>query len=286
MKLKISDYKLLCNIGSADYNEDIIGLSPYGTWVLDGATGLNNKNLVSNESDANWFVNRWNTYLHDNIKNNDSLRNIIRNGIDEIKSEYMNLVSQNKIEPLDFPSCAATILKFHEDKIEYILLGDCTLFYKTKDLVKVYKDTSLDYFDKIVYDKMANIENGEQLTLNEKKSILMPTIISNRLKKNKHDGYWVLEFSKDALENCISGFIEIEDKIELMIMSDGFSCAYDKYNLYTKEEMMDIAKDKGIDYIYNKIRNIEKEDELSVKFPRFKIHDDSSCIYLDIYRNK
>ena len=69
-------------------------------------------------------------------------------------------------------------------------------------------------------------------------------------------------------------------------MSNGFSCAYDKYNLYTKEEMMDIAKDKGIDYIYNKIRNIEKEDELSVKFPRFKIHDDSSCIYLDIYRNK
>ena len=40
------------------------------------------------------------------------------------------------------------------------------------------------------------------------------------------------------------------------------------------------------DKFYNKIRNIEKEDELSVKFPRFKIHDDSSCIYLDIYRNK
>ena len=44
MELKINDYKLLCNKGSAKFNEDIIGLSPYGAWVLDGATGLNNKN--------------------------------------------------------------------------------------------------------------------------------------------------------------------------------------------------------------------------------------------------
>ena len=286
MILKISDYKLLCNRGSGDYNEDIIGLTPHGAWVLDGATGLNNKNLVSNESDANWFVNKWNEYLNENIKNDDSLRNIIKNGIDKIKSEYLTLVGDNKLELLDFPSCAATILKFHKDKIEYLLLGDCTLFAKSKDDVKIYKDTSLDYFDNLVYTAMSNIENKENITLNEKKEILMPTIISNRLKKNKNDGYWVLEFSKDAAENCISGFIDIEDKIELMLMSDGFSCAYDKYNIFTKEGMMKVARDKGIDYIYNKVRNIEKEDEVAIKFPRFKIHDDSSCIYLDIYKSK
>ena len=286
MILKISDYKLLCNRGSGDYNEDIIGLTPYGAWVLDGATGLNNKNLVSSESDANWFVNSWNTYLHENIKNNDSLRNIIKNGIDKIKSDYLNLVGENKLEPLDFPSCAATILKFHKNKIEYLLLGDCTLFTKDNNEVKIYKDTSLDYFDNLVYTAMSNIKNKENLTLNEKKAILMPTIISNRLKKNKSDGYWVLEFSKDAADNCISGFIDIEDKIEIMIMSDGFSCAYDKYNIFDKENMMNAARDKGVDYIYNKIRTIEKEDEVAIKFPRFKIHDDSSCIYLDIYRSK
>ena len=46
MELKINDYKLLCNKGSADFNEDIIGLKPYGVWVLDGDTVLNNKNLI------------------------------------------------------------------------------------------------------------------------------------------------------------------------------------------------------------------------------------------------
>ena len=37
MSIKFNDYKLLCNRGSADFNEDVVGLSPYGAWVLDGA---------------------------------------------------------------------------------------------------------------------------------------------------------------------------------------------------------------------------------------------------------
>ena len=80
MELKINDYKLLCNKGSSNFNEDIVGLSSYGAWVLDGATGLNNKNLVSNESDAKWYVNWWNKYLHENMKRNDSLKEIIKDG--------------------------------------------------------------------------------------------------------------------------------------------------------------------------------------------------------------
>ena len=56
-----------------------------------------------------------------------------------------------------------------------------------------------------------------------------------------------------------------------MLTSDGFSCAYDRYGIFNKEEMLNIAKEKGIDYIYNKIRNIENEDDMSIKFPRFKI---------------
>ena len=98
MELKINDYKLLCNKGSAKFNEDIIGLSPYGAWVLDGATGLNNKNLVSNESDAKWYVNWWNKYLHENMKRNDSLKEIMKDGIDEITKEYYELIGDNKVE--------------------------------------------------------------------------------------------------------------------------------------------------------------------------------------------
>ena len=284
MELKINDYKLLCNKGSAKFNEDIIGLTPYGTWVLDGATGLNNKNLISNESDAKWYVNWWNRYLHANIHKEEPLKDIVKIGVENIKNEYSTLLKDNKVENLDYPSCAAAILKFYEDKIEYILLADCTLFVNNKNGFKIYKDMAIEKLDKMVYYAMENLENSESMTLNEKKSKVMPIIINNRLKKNTPYGYWSLEFSTEAIDNCLSGFIEIDDNTQIMLTSDGFSCAYDRYGIFEKEDMLNIAKEEGIDYIYKKIRNLENEDYMSTKFPRFKISDDSSCVYLDVYK--
>lgn len=285
MGLKISDYKLLCNKGSGDFNEDIIGLSPYGAWVLDGATGLNNKNLVSTESDAKWYVNWWNSYLHENMKREDSLKEIIKDGIEEITEEYNKLIGDNKIEAIDFPSCSCSILKFYEDKIEYLLLGDCTLLLDHNETVKILKDETICGLDKKVFDFMEEIKDSTNLTLNEKKAKVMPIIIENRLKKNTVGGYWALEFSKDAVDNCVSGFIYLEDEMKIMMTSDGFSCGYDRYKIFDKDEMMKVAQVKGIDYIYRKVRKLEKDDEMAIEFPRFKIYDDSSCVYLDFYKH-
>ena len=85
MEIKVCD--ILCYKGSAKYNEDIIGVNPFGAWVLDGATGLNNKNLVSKKSDANWYVNWWNNYLHQNISKKSTLKEIMMDGIEKIKNE-------------------------------------------------------------------------------------------------------------------------------------------------------------------------------------------------------
>ena len=59
----------------------------------------------------------------------------------------------------------------------------------------------------------------------------------------------------------------------------------EQYNLFTKEEIFNVAQNEGIDYIYKNLRSIEKSDENGLEFTRFKVHDDSSCIYLDIYKN-
>ena len=284
MELKINDYKLLCNKGSANFNEDIVGLSPYGAWVLDGATGLNNKNLVSNESDAKWYVNWWNKYLHENMKRNDSLKEIMKDGIDEITKEYYKLIGDNKVESLDFPSCACSLVKFYEDKIEYLILGDCTLLVNSKGIVETFKDDAISKLDKKVYDYMAKLENSKNMTFNERKAKVMHIIIENRLKKNTIGGYWSLEFSKEAIDNCVSGFIDIKDNTKIMMTSDGFSCAHDRYGIFSKEEIINLANTEGIDYIYKKVREFEKSDDNGVEYPRFKVHDDSSCVYLDIYK--
>lgn len=282
MKVDIKKFEILCDKGSGTYNEDIVGVCPKGAWVLDGATGLNNKNLISKESDAKWYVSWWNKYLRENINNNKSLKEIVLEGLENIRKEYLSKLNKVSIEAIDTPSASAIIIKLHNDKLEYFLLGDCTLFLNNSNENIIIKDERVSKFDEEVFIKMSKLNESGNFTIVEKKNILLPTIIENRLKKNCENGYWILEFNKKAVEKSIHGYINIEDEVKVMMSSDGFSCAWDRYNIFKENEMIEIGQNKGIEYIKSKIRELEKEDDKGMIFPRFKESDDSSCVYLHV----
>lgn len=280
--MDINNYQAICYQGSAKYNEDIIGFTPNGLWVLDGATGLNNKNLVSNESDAKWYVKWWNEYLYNNIQKDMSLKEIIREGIQKIKVEYINNLEDKNISKLDKPSSSLCVVKLHKESIEYLVLGDCALHTKTKDKVSIIKDKNLCALDNKVYEEMEALENLHSLTFDEIRTSVMDTIINNRLKKNTKEGYWILEFEEDAAENAIYGNINTEKGISIMLTSDGYSCISDRYKLIEDEKLIEEVKKQGVSSIYNRLRAFEEEEKSVNRYPRFKIKDDSSCIYLDI----
>ena len=283
MGIVIRESKLLCCKGSGEFNEDVAGMTRYGAWVLDGATGLNNKKIVSDESDAKWYVDWWNNYLSQNIDKDFSLKDILYNGIDIVTREYKNTVGNTKVDKLDIPSCSIVIIKYYKDKLEYLVLGDCTLLTKVNNNYNCIKDESVCRLDEVVFNSIKNIENINELSLLDKKNKVLPVIIENRLKKNSKEGYWILEFNKDAVDNAIHGFIDVKDEISIVLTSDGFSCAFDRYNLVNKKDVFSIVQNEGIDHIYNKIRNLEREDLNGIVYPRFKMSDDSTCVYLNLY---
>ncbi len=69
-----------------------------------------------------------------------------------------------------------------------------------------------------------------------------------------------------------------------MMASDGFSCAWDRYNIFSENEIIEIGQSKGIEYIKDKVRKLENKDKEGIVFPRFKKSDDSSCVYLNIIK--
>ncbi len=282
MEIDIKGYELLCDKGSGKYNEDVVGVCRDGAWLLDGATGLNNKNLISKESDAKWYVSWWNKYLYENIGKNKSLQEIVIEGLDNIEKEYLLKLNNIEIEELDTPSASVIIIKFYKEKLEYFLLGDCTLLFNDLHQNTTIKDERVCKFDDEVYEMMEKLNKREKLNIVEKKNILLPIIIKNRLKKNKEDGYWILEFDKEAVEKSMHGYINVENEIKIMMASDGFSCAWDRYNIFSENEIIEIGQSKGIEYIKDKVRKMENKDKEGIIFPRFKKSDDSSCVYLNI----
>lgn len=283
MKIDIKDYKLLCHKGSGEYNEDIVRVCKYGAWILDGSTGLNKKNLISKESDAKWYVSWWDKYLYENINKDKSLKTIVCEGIENIKQEYLSTLAGIRLEKLDMPSASVAIVKFYKDKVEYFLLGDCTIVINDINENIILKDDGVCKFDNMIFEKMKKLNNNNKsLSVKDKKDILLPYIIENRLKKNSEEGYWILEFDELAVEKSMHDYISINDELKLIISSDGFSCAYDRYNIFSVENIIQIVEENGIEYVNDKVRKLEHEDKNGLIFPRFKESDDSSCAYLHI----
>ena len=283
MKIDIKDYKLLCHKGSGEYNEDIVRVCKYGAWILDGSTGLNKKNLISKESDAKWYVSLWDKYLYENINKDKSLKTIVCEGIENIKQEYLSTLAGIRLEKLDMPSASVAIVKFYKDKVEYFLLGDCTIVINDTNENIILKDDGVCKFDNMIFEKMKKLNNNNKsLSVKDKKDILLPYIIENRLKKNSEEGYWILEFDELAVEKSMHDYISINDELKLIISSDGFSCAYDRYNIFSVENIIQIVEENGIEYVNDKVRKLEHEDKNGLIFPRFKESDDSSCVYLHI----
>ncbi|MCI7207369.1 MAG: hypothetical protein PUC84_04950 [Clostridiales bacterium] len=282
MKIDIKDYKLLCHKGSGEYNEDIVRVCKYGAWILDGSTGLNKKNLISKESDAKWYVSWWDKYLYENINKDKSLKTIVCEGIENIKQEYLSTLAGIRLEKLDMPSASVAIVKFYKDKVEYFLLGDCTIVINDTNENIILKDDGVCKFDNMIFEKMKKLNKNKSLSVKDKKDILLPYIIENRLKKNSEEGYWILEFDELAVEKSMHDYISINDELKLIISSDGFSCAYDRYNIFSVENIIQIVEENGIEYVNDKVRKLEHEDKNGLIFPRFKESDDSSCAYLHI----
>ena len=283
MKIDIKDYKLLCHKGSGEYNEDIVRVCKYGAWILDGSTGLNKKNLISKESDAKWYVSWWDKYLYENINKDKSLKTIVCEGIENIKQEYLSTLAGIRLEKLDMASASVAIVKFYKDKVEYFLLGDCTIVINDTNENIILKDDGVCKFDNMIFEKMKKLNNNNKsLSVKDKKDILLPYIIENRLKKNSEEGYWILEFDELAVEKSMHDYISINDELKLIISSDGFSCAYDRYNIFSVENIIQIVEENGIEYVNDKVRKLEHEDKNGLIFPRFKESDDSSCAYLHI----
>jgi hypothetical protein len=64
--------------GGDGVNEDMYGHTSESAWVIDGATGLTDKQFSNQKSDELWFVNRISDRLSARMSHDHSLSDIVR----------------------------------------------------------------------------------------------------------------------------------------------------------------------------------------------------------------
>ncbi|WFD10246.1 hypothetical protein [Tepidibacter hydrothermalis] len=275
-------YDSICD-GSSMINEDVANINKHGAWILDGATGLNGKNLIDKDSDAKWYVKQWDEYVNKNFHRTDiDLKRIVKEGINVVKDKYYKRVKDKCVKSLDLPSSSIVLTRWIKDTLEYFILGDCTLIIENNNKLNVIKDDSVTRLDNKVFQAMDEIMRKEGKTLSEAKKEVNNLIVRNRLLKNTNEGYWILGFDTEAVDRGLYGKIPFSSDTKLLMASDGFSAITDRYNYIDMENLIHEAQNKGLDNLCRKLRQIEEEDSSGDKYPRFKKNDDASAIYIEL----
>lgn len=267
--------------GDNGLNEDMCGFKDGFYWVLDGATGLNEKNLIDENSDARWYTNWWNNYLHYTLRKGKKIEDVISDGISQIREEFLTKVGVEDIHKINFPSASIAIVEVDGDYLRYFILGDCRIYIKDDDKTTVIMDDKVNILDEKVFDEMRNIEDFSEMPLFISRQKVLPLIVENRLKNNTDDGYWILSFLDESAEKALKGEVCISNNSKIMICSDGYYAISDKYGLYDEDSIMDATIEKGILGIAMELRFFEGCEEKISKVPRFKDRDDCTALMLE-----
>lgn len=260
--------------------------------LMDGASGLGKNNTIQeNKTSAEWYVDFMLEQLENEIRRcpSEDIKSIVRKCIRAAKVIIDDFQKQNniKLEEYEIPSASLAILKDDGTTSEIYLLGDTVTLVKYRqtgkvELVKNPNQEAVCSNDKSVLKRAQEISREKNISIKDTRQV--PEIIKalqiNRAKKNCEcdGGYWIASTDEKAVEHGVT--VELDNsKIDGVILaSDGLDYAIlglDNNQVYK------IIQDKGFSYLLEEIRKTQEKDTEYNKYPRFKMSDDASGIFLE-----
>lgn len=271
-------------------NEDLVRVTDGAAWVLDGASGFTDRQIVEDAtSDGRWYVREFDDYLQSTITDTDrSLEEIVRDGIDEMVDRLerdMTIPTANTMEtadieravnPLDLPGATVAMVRWIGDDLEAYSLADSTAYVRTDDVLTRYYHGDPNQFDQITRERIAELrEENPDASWESLREQAKPTFEAVRLLREMPNGYWGLGVNPVAARKGVSGRHDIEDVDTAYLFTDGLWELVPEFEVFeTWGDALDAVDEHGIEHVVKRLREAEEEDAELVEVPRTKRHDD------------
>jgi hypothetical protein len=272
--------------GSGAINEDGWGYvgevdNVEAAWIFDGVTGINGVNILPVRSDARWLVDRAGEYLQHLAAHDEALPLILARLVDGLVHDWRVATSAMTI-PSDYdpPAACLILVKRYGDLWKGLRLGDsCLLARSSTGDHRVMAASPNNVFDHwLAKEAKARRDRGifdTQALLAE----FRPQMMVSRSKRNRPDGYSILEADRAALNT--PEFFDLEHVEAILLNTDGFYRAVDHYDLHSNESLISACLERGgITDVLHALRAVETADASCEKYPRFKPSDDATTVVL------
>ena len=255
-------------------NEDAVGSGPSYIFVIDGASGLNGRNIMNEESDAKWLSRSTANMLRERLPD---LKISISSIITSIMKDLAHLWKGNST---DYPSASIAIWRENDGQLEYFGLADCdaSVMLRSGKVIS-WAEENVAKLDNLALKQMVAYSEEHQCSMEEARKACAEILIHNRQLKNTENGYWVLDPSCTGIPHARTYLIPAEKCDSVFLCSDGFSQLIGFGELPSIQSLHRAVKKSGLLPMKKTLFALQENDHEMTKLPRFKFRDDTSAVF-------
>jgi hypothetical protein len=263
-------------------NEDIAGNMKTAVWVMDGATGLGDEQLLPGVSDAAWLVQHVDAFLRAHADDASlDMTELFAGAIEDVRMTYQHSKLRDAQARYELPSAGIVFVRCASNGIEYARLGDCTGVFALANRLVSMSRSRLHSLDEQVLDKMSAPQRQGVQDYASLRRAIRDDLRANRNLANVAGGYWVLGIEPEAANHMETGAIALERPATALLMSDGFYRVVDTFHVIADNQLVAWAMDEGLAAILAAVRHLEARDADCIRYPRFKPQDDATALLFE-----
>jgi len=276
--------------GTAEWNEDALvrheQLQMYG--VLDGATSLRPYRGPRQETGgylASRLIRGYLESLEEKEMPEDSLKPLVLQANALLRSSMLE-AGIDVTDKTALWTSGLALIRIHDAYIDYAQAGDCMI-------AAVYKDGSVRTLSR---DQVAHVDQLSKRSLEEGirqgvttreqlLELVRPILLANKARMNTLQGYSVLSGEPELADFLEYGRINRIQLKAVLLVTDGLfplaepSVKEDTSYDAVRELVKRISDESLAGYAERLIRQ-EQEDSDCLKYPRFKVSDDKTGIWI------
>lgn len=270
---------LCCSGRDNGLNEDIVITAPDLVVILDGATGLSDKQVPGYPSPANWLVNEIAAILPAAWEYKKDFKFSLSLTLKILKAKFEQITAHlGPFEPYEMPFAAMIALVREDSGLNLYRAADCEAYVKAADgkVYNAFPPSALNELDdRMVGSYVEHLKKGCSPELARR--LVMPEIRKNRALANKAEGYIAVGLDPECVFLLEDRPFFDQTGFEFLLCSDGFSRWVDTFALGSVSRFFDVCSNQGLQSVYHEIRQAEENDSGTLEFPRFKKSDDASA---------
>lgn len=238
--------------------------------VFDGVTKPRDTDTGCSHSPA-WYVQRLTARLRDvfRVQPTATLPDGLAEAITHVRADHGG---QCDLGNPATPAAAVCLVRGSSERLEYLILSDCTLVVDEGVQVTALTD---ERFARTI---------AQLRTKARAEGLATPPALGHTPGKwdlvNRPEGYWIAGANPEAAHKAVLGDFPLTGSGRIRraaLLTDGASCAVDLYEIMDWRKLLDTLSSEGPEQLIRRVRQIENEDRGGEKFPRFKRHDDSTA---------